>query len=46
MTSTPTVLYTAYVGIDWADRKHDFCLQAAGSTDLELGVLEHTPLKQ
>ena len=22
--------YTAYIGIDWADTKHDICLQAAG----------------
>ena len=22
--------YTAYIGIDWADTKHDVCLQAAG----------------
>ena len=21
--------YTAYIGIDWADTKHDICLQAA-----------------
>jgi hypothetical protein len=23
--------FTAYIGIDWADTKHDACLQAAGS---------------
>jgi hypothetical protein len=33
----------AYVGIDWADRKHDFCLQAAGTASVESGVIEHTP---
>ena len=22
--------YTAFIGIDWADAKHDVCLQAAG----------------
>lgn len=43
MTSTAIAPYTAYIGIDWADRKHDFCLQAAGNNLLELGVLEHTP---
>jgi transposase len=35
--------FTAYVGIDWADRKHDFCLQANGSDICESGTLEHTP---
>jgi len=24
--------FTAYVGIDWADTKHDICLQAAHSS--------------
>jgi transposase len=43
MTSTATALYTAYVGIDWADRKHDFCLRAAAGNALESGILEHTP---
>ena len=23
--------FTAFVGIDWADTKHDICVQAAGS---------------
>jgi hypothetical protein len=23
--------YAAYIGIDWADQKHDICLQAAGA---------------
>ena len=43
MTSATTALFTAYVGIDWADRKHDFCPQVAGSTVVEFGVIEHTP---
>jgi transposase len=43
MTSTATAPYTAYVGLDWADRKHDFCLQQAGNNALEFGILEHTP---
>ena len=29
------------MGIDWADRKHVWCLQAAGSTKRETGELEH-----
>lgn len=35
--------FTALVGIDWSDRKHDFCLQAAGSAQREFGVLVHSP---
>src|SRR5262249_15667154 len=29
----------AFVGIDWADRKHVWCLQAAGSAQQETGEL-------
>ncbi|KRB64169.1 IS110 family transposase [Noviherbaspirillum sp. Root189] len=43
MTLATTARYTAYIGIDWADRKHDFCLQVAGGDTQESGVLEHTP---
>ena len=35
--------FTDLVGIDWADRKHDFCLQATGSDRRESGVLMHNP---
>jgi len=38
-----TSTFTAYVGIDWADKKHDFCLRAMGSDVYESGILEHTP---
>jgi hypothetical protein len=33
----------AFVGIDWADQKHAWCLQAAGTTQRESGEVEHTP---
>ncbi len=33
----------AFVGIDWADAKHDVCLQAAGTAKRECFQLEHTP---
>jgi transposase len=33
----------AFVGIDWADAKHNVCLQAAGSQKHEFSVLEHQP---
>lgn len=35
--------FAAAVGIDWADRKHDICLQEAGATKREFSVLEHKP---
>ena len=35
--------FAAFVGIDWADEKHAWCLQAAGSAKRESGELEHTP---
>jgi hypothetical protein len=31
MNLQPDSSFAAYVGIDWADKKHDFCLQASGS---------------
>jgi transposase len=37
------VPFAALVGIDWADRKHDVCLCAAGSTRRERSVVPHTP---
>jgi hypothetical protein len=33
--------FTAYVGIDWADTKHDICLQAAGDTRREFDCIPH-----
>ncbi|MGA8147598.1 MAG: IS110 family transposase [Gallionellaceae bacterium] len=35
--------YAAYIGIDWADQKHDVCLQAAGANEREFTVLVHRP---
>jgi len=35
--------FTACVGIDWADKKHDFCLQAAGSDQRVFGTIDHSP---
>ena len=35
--------FAAFVGIDWADRKHDICLQVSGADALELSVVEHRP---
>lgn len=35
--------FTAYIGIDWADTKHDVCLQVAGETQRHFSVIDHTP---
>jgi transposase len=34
--------FAAFIGIDWADRKHDVCLQVPGAKP-EASVLEHRP---
>ena len=33
--------FTAYVGIDWADTKHDVCLQASGNESREFDCIAH-----
>ena len=35
--------YAAYLGIDWADKKHDLCLVDAASGIKTKQVLAHTP---
>src|SRR5467141_3274972 len=35
--------FAAFVGLDWADTKHDVCLQAAGTEHREFLSLEHSP---
>ena len=43
MTPTSHDTFAAFVGLDWADAKHDICLQAAGTARRECCQLEHTP---
>ncbi len=43
MTPTSHDTFAAFIGIDWADAKHDLCLQAAGTAQRERFQLEHTP---
>ena len=35
--------FAAFIGIDWADAKHDICLQAAHAARRESSVLAHRP---
>jgi hypothetical protein len=43
MSSLSTAKYTTFVGLDWADAKHDICLQAAGSDQREFDCFAHRP---
>jgi len=40
MQNTPTQ-FAAFVGIDWADKKHDICLHVPGVDGFEHSVVEH-----
>jgi transposase len=35
--------FAAFVGIDWADQKHDVCLSLPGSDAREHSIIEHRP---
>src|SRR5262247_3288294 len=35
--------FAAFIGLDWADAKHDVCLPFAGTERREFLVLEHRP---
>ena len=39
----PSHDFAAVIGLDWADTKHDICLQATGCSSRERAVLEHSP---
>lgn len=43
MNSTRPLEFAAFIGIDWADKKHDVCLQSAGTDKIEHQILKHTP---
>ncbi len=35
--------FTAFIGLDWADTKHDICIQPAGSLSREFDRIAHQP---
>jgi len=37
--------YSAHIGIDWADKKHDYCIQGGNKSNREFGILTHSPDK-
>lgn len=41
MKPSPEAEFTAFIGIDWADSKHDICLQAADSAQREFDRFAH-----
>src|SRR5499427_3679775 len=43
MKSQAPAAFAAFVGLDWADAKHDVCLQAAGTEQREFLSLEYSP---
>jgi transposase len=43
MKSQPDTEFAAFIGIDWADAKHDICLQVANTEKREFAVLPHRP---
>jgi len=43
MNTLASFEFTAYIGIDWADTKHDLCIQPAGSPDREFARIAHQP---
>jgi transposase len=38
-----SVPFAAFIGLDWADKKHDVCLAVAGTDKRERSVIEHKP---
>jgi hypothetical protein len=43
MNEQESVVYSVYVGIDWADKKHDVCIQSKHSEVREFAVIRHRP---
>src|SRR5713101_2152876 len=43
MDSLAGGIFTAFIGLDWANAKHDICVQAADSDKREFGQFSHKP---
>jgi hypothetical protein len=37
------IKFAAYVGLDWADKKHDVCVQIGEADERNCYVIEHSP---
>jgi hypothetical protein len=42
-THLEIIQYHVFVGIDWANDKHDICLQDLATNKREFSVIEHKP---
>lgn len=40
---TTTAAPAAFIGLDWADKKHDLCLRPGREAKAEFSTIEHTP---
>ena len=43
MNTLASFKFTAFIGIDWADTKHDICIQPAGTEEREFDRIAHQP---
>ena len=43
MSQIEAAQFAAYIGIDWADEKHDICLATSSRSEREFQVLKHHP---
>ena len=43
MTALSLSQFKAFIGIDWADKKHDLCIQTPDSPDRVFATLSHNP---
>ena len=43
MNTLESFEYTAFIGIDWSDTKHDICIQPAGNYEREFDRIVHQP---
>ena len=41
MNTLNTTAFTAFIGIDWADTKHDICIQSTDGDEREFDVIPH-----
>lgn len=41
--TTTAAAPAAFIGLDWADKKHDLCLRPGRDAKAEFSILEHTP---
>lgn len=43
MSTQTSPAFSAHVGLDWTDAKHDFCLQPGDAGEREFGRFVHKP---